>query len=181
MVYCKKATEEHPISIKFPQSLIGINTMITKEGQRCNMFENNLRVLDMDDVETNLARQQKRSKNKTTDFAMGIKINKSTKFLLAEGRFRYGKEGAKKLTKGELMPKVNGSIGILDQEPPIHTDIYFLFSKDAIKEARSNMVRLSTGRYKYYAMTIEEFKDCFILPCSNDCKDNVCIYFQVAK
>ncbi len=181
MVYCKKATEEHPISIRFPQSLIGMNPMITKEGERCNLFDENWRVLDMDDVETRLASQQRRSKTSTTDFAMGIKISNSTKFLLVECRFRYGNEGVKRLTEGELTAKVNGSIGILSQDPPIHSDVYFLFSNSEIQQARNKMARLSAGRKKYLAKTTTEFKDCFNLTCSAECRNNTCTYYQVAN
>lgn len=181
MVYCKKATEEHPISIRFPRSLIGMNAMITKEGQRCNIFDVSWRVLDMDDVESNLARQQRRSKTSTTDFAMGIKISNSTKFLLVECRFRYGNEGVKRLTEGELTAKVNGSIGILSQEPSIHSEVYFLFSNTEIQQARNKMVRLSAARKTYLAKTITEFKDCLNLICSAECRNNVCTYYQAAN
>ena len=181
MVYCKKETEEHSISRTFPRSLIGMNAMITREGQRCNIFANNWVVLDMDDVETNLARQQRRSKTSTTDFAMGIKITNSSKMLLVECRFRYGNEGVKRLTAGELTAKVNGSIGILNQVPAIHSEVYFLFSNTEIQQARNKMVRLSSGRKTYLAKTITEFKDCFNLLCSSECRNNVCAYYQVAN
>lgn len=181
MVYCRKETEEHPISIRNPRSLIGINAMITKEGQRCNLFDNNWRVLDMDDVETNLAQQQRRNKTKTTDFAMGVMISNSTKFLLVECRFRYGNEGVKKLTEGELTAKVNGSIGILGQVPPINSDVYFLFSNNEIQQARNKMVRLSAGRKKYLAKTIAEFKNCFNSICSSECRIDGCGYYHIGN
>jgi hypothetical protein len=177
MVYCRKETEAHPISIRFPRSLIGINAMITKEGQRCNLFDENWKVLDMDDIETNLARQYRRSKTSTTDFAMGIKISNSSKMLLVECKFGCGNEGVKGLTEGELTAKVNGTIGILGQEPPIHFDVYFLFSNNEIKQARNKMVRFSTGKKKYHAKTTTEFRDCFNLICSSECRNNGCQYY----
>jgi hypothetical protein len=173
MVYCKKATQEHHLSISFPECLLGINQIITREGQRCSLFDNDWIVLDLDEVEKKLKQKENRVyQYKTCDFISGIKINNAAKMVLVECRLNY--INANNLKSDEISGKINGSESIVGHTPSIHSIVYFLFT-DKVKRLASRKLReMRSNKKEYKAATISDLKADFATDCSSECRNNRC-------
>ena len=178
MVYCKKATEEHHLSISFPECLLGFNEIITREGQRFSLFDTDWIVLDLDEVEKKLKQRERREyQHKTCDFTSGIKITNATKMLLVECRLNY--INANNLKSDEISGKISGSEFIMGYTPPIHSTVYFLFT-DKVKRLASRKLReMRSNKKEYKAATISDLKADFATDCSSECRNNRCQYYPI--
>lgn len=93
MKYSKIETHKFAPKICDTNCLIDINTLIVKEGcsEPMPIFTNNEEVIDMDFVEINLAKAQKRTQNKSMDVAFVVNLGspENNEVVLTEFRFNY--------------------------------------------------------------------------------------------
>lgn len=177
MVYCKITTDGHVQSVAHSDCLIELNRMITKEGSRCTIFDNNWTVLDLDALEIKLKALGRRSNQyKTCDFAAGIKQNNAPKMLLVECRFDY--KSANNLSSAELNDKIDGSITILGHTPQIHNSVYFIFTDKVKTLAVRKLRELRSNRKEFLAVSLSEFKNLFTVPCTSECRTTTCDLYK---
>lgn len=137
MKYSKKQTIKLATEINRIPCLINLNDLILKEG--CSnlmpVFLNDEIVIDMDCVESKLAKEEKRIKKKSMDSAFIIaNAEKGEEVLLVEFRFNY--KNMKNLDKFELFDKVNGSTSALKATSINICDKYiYVFNSDLKEQA----------------------------------------------
>jgi hypothetical protein len=130
MKYSLNETIGFAESINKKEALVDLNQLIAQEGceEIMPVFINNEVVLDMDLVEKKTAKTESRTLNKSMDSAFIITNNEDTKVLFVEFRFNY--EKMRGLNRNALIEKVSGSIAVLNNNPNIHNQYYFIFKSN---------------------------------------------------
>lgn len=158
MVYCKTTTERHFQSIAHSGCLIELNQMITKEGVACCIFDSNWIVLDLDALEIELKRIERRAyQNKTCDFALGINVNNQKKMMLVECRLNY--TNANNLSATDLNDKITGSVVLLGYTPPVYNSVYFIFNDKVCSQAYRKLRTMKSNRKEFIALTINQLRE----------------------
>lgn len=165
MKYCKKTTESHSLSSKFPECIIPIARELVKEGGRGADFGNDCLCIDMDGVEKT---EKRSSPMATMDMAMGIshktsrneggfikEVIKSPQMLLVE--FKFNCKSPANIKLKEIRDKIKGSKEWLGNEIAICNDYVFIFQSATKNVAISYFSRLSVNRFPCLIMDIDEF------------------------
>ena len=135
--YCEETTKNHPVYKKYESCCVEyIADVIKKENKKkSNLFENNkYTVINVDSVEKELAKKEKRGENRPTmDIAFGIisKQKKDKNFLLVE--FKLNVSNYKNISKTEIKDKVNGTKDIIDKGYYSIYNFYIVIVTEVIK------------------------------------------------
>lgn len=155
MKYCKTTTQDHGLYRSYPSCRIKMCEIVANEGGQGRLFSNEV-VLNLDAIEELLARHDRRNKRNTMDITFGYseqngngRINNKCMCLVD---FKYRVANVLNLKKTELEDKVNGSIGIIGREIPIHKGYYFVFKKEIDAQARNRIARLFNNKTIYQAI-----------------------------
>ncbi len=147
MKYNKIETLNHTVSKSFSCCVKDFDDIILEEDDllsvKPNLFSN-VDVIDLDCVELNLAKSQRRCQNSTMDSSFAISDNRDIEMLLVELRFNY--RNLSNLNRKKLIDKVNGSISILGNTVKINDTYIFIF--------QPNLVALATNRLRRMVPTI---------------------------
>lgn len=144
MKYNKKETENHPILISFNLCKKDFNEVILKDDDSLNElpdFFNNINVIDLDCVELNKAKIEKRLQTKTMDLSFAISDLINIEMLLVELRFNY--VNLSNLDRKELIGKVSGSIAILGDKIKINEKYIFIFKPELKQQAINRLQRMN--------------------------------------
>ena len=99
-------------------------------------------VIDLDLVEELAAKSQSRQKNKSMDLAFGITDgSKLNEMVMVELRLNY-QNNLRNLDKSKLDGKVNGSLAILSNNPPIFKQFIFIFQTSLKEQAKNRLFRM---------------------------------------
>ena len=155
MKYCKTTTQAHNLYRSYSSAHIKMCDVVTREGGHGRLFSND-EVLDLDAIEELLARHDRRNKRNTMDITFGYseqngngRINNKCMWLVD---FKYRVANVLNLKKTELEDKVNGSIGIIGREIPIHKGYYFVFKKGIKAQAEYRIAKLFSNKRIYQAI-----------------------------
>lgn len=144
MKYCKKETLNHTISNIFPCCIKDFNRLIYDEDDNLNklphLFQDVL-VIDLDCVEKNKAKSEKRAQCKTMDSTFAILNGSSIEMLLVELRFNY--KNLSNLDRKELLGKVSGSINLLGNSININNRFIFVFQPNLLQQAINRLQRMN--------------------------------------
>ena len=165
MKYCKKTTETHSLSSRYPECILPIALEVAKEGGKGTHFGKDCLCIDMDGVEKTIKRN---SPMATMDMAMGIsyqiskneggyvkEVIKSPQMLLVE--FKFNCKSPANIKLKEIRDKIKGSKEWLGNEVAVCKDYIFIFQSATKKVAISYFNRLSVNRFPCLIMDIDEF------------------------
>lgn len=137
MKYCKRTTLSHPIHIAHPDCRCSIRDIIIAEGgcELICLFSDE-DVINIDRVEKKLAQHEHRQQRPTMDIAFGISTNgRNCKIVLVD--FKYKLKSFNRISKLDLVAKVQGTIDILGNVPCIFTPYLFVVQSNLLQEGRS--------------------------------------------
>ncbi len=156
--YCPASTQQHPLSKKHPDCIEKIHELCRKEGARKTPFESEV-CLNIDQVEHNLAKREKRSKRSTMDLAFGLAHKSTKRFVPVELKLNiksiYNLEGS------ELKSKIAGSIALLGHNPQLLNKYYFVFKPGLKNQAERNLRRLFENRRIVSGIDLNDLKNHF--------------------
>ncbi|MGL4807046.1 MAG: hypothetical protein ACRC26_11945, partial [Bacteroidales bacterium] len=109
MIYSEGKTRAYSSSLKIPNILEDLNSLLCKEGAKKPPFTNKEVVINLDSYETERARRTRGDKRQTMDFCMGMH---SSKILLVEAKLNVSNPA--KLKKTDLDGKSNYSKSIFN-------------------------------------------------------------------
>ena len=144
MKYNKKETLGHIISKTYPCCIKDFNQIIFDEDDNIDTipsFFSNVLVIDLDCVEKNKAKIEKRIQCKTMDTTFAISNTSSIEMLLVELRFNY--RNLSNLDRNELLGKVSGSINLLGNSVVINNNYIFIFQPNLIQQAINRLQRMN--------------------------------------
>lgn len=167
MKYCKITTISHPVSLSHNECLEHISNILQRESTECidctfPIFDKENTVINLDKTEAIKAEIEKRTRNKSMDFAFGIVDSNSTvkEILMIELRLNY--KNPNNLSKTELEGKVSGSISILKDNIPIHNKYIFIFKTSQISEAENRLFRMRPSiNSNYIVMDVDKLKEMY--------------------
>lgn len=156
--YCSKTTKQHPICLKSSTFIEEIDSVCKNDGAKKTPFSNEI-CLNLDKLENELAKLQKRNSSKTMDFYFCITRGKSLGVVLCELRLNY--KNPNNLSKSELDKKISDSIRIIGHTPSILKPYIFVFNSKIKNQALSKIRRLYANKkfataldlndlYRYY-------------------------------
>lgn len=131
---------------------------MTAEGEKRAVFQNEI-CINLDKIESFLARSEKRSCNKTMDLCFGALENNAKQIVLCECRFNY--QNADNLSKTDLDAKMAYSKQLTGNEIAIHNHFIFLFKTGVKNQAYNKLRRLYSNRDFCKVLDIHEFKQVF--------------------
>lgn len=167
MKYSNEKTREMAKAIGFPKCLEDLNTIVSRDGCLVAMpyFTKMEIVIDMDCVESNIARSEGRNNNKSMDSAfVTLDEDGSSKIVFAEFRFNY--KSMKNLRAKDLRGKKKYSLQNLKQlgELNFHDKFYYIFNDNLKEQARRYFRSLYPSMpNNFKPITIEEMKVAFFL------------------
>lgn len=144
MKYNKEKTLDHIISKTFPCCVKDFNQVILDEDDNLNnipSFFTDVLVIDLDCVEKNKAKTERRIQCKTMDNTFAISNVSSIEMLLVELRFNY--RNLSNLDRNELLGKVSGSINLLGNSVVINDNFIFIFQPDLLQQAINRLQRMN--------------------------------------
>ena len=149
--YDLETTLNHEIALKFDACLRKFVDLYKEEGGSIKDFKieniNNFKIIFLDCVETMLASKEKRNKNKTMDFAMGLTHiqNKGKRMLL--GDFKLNLKNGNNIRKKDIEEKQRNSKDILGNSIEICKYLILLVKKNKVNELRQ-IIRRKLERKK---------------------------------
>jgi len=155
--YCVLTTKAHCISKCHPDCIEKIDTVCKNDGAKHTPFENEI-CLNLDKVEINQAKFEKRDRRKTMDFSLGLKHSdyNQNRFLLVELRLRY--KNVNNLSQNELKLKIDNSRNILGNNPVIINHYYFVFPSQLKHQAHRNLRRLFSNKSFVSGVDLDDIK-----------------------
>ncbi|MFD1770842.1 hypothetical protein [Sphingobacterium suaedae] len=161
MKYSKSSTLNHPLAQSYPECVKDINQVIFDEDDNLVVPGNSfteVEVIDLDCVESKVAKKEKRSPNKTCDITFVVENGTDSKSLLVELRFNY--KNLSNLKKDDLVGKVAGSKYLVeDDNTSVHEKNIFIFQPNLVQQAINRMQRMNPRvPTDYTAMDIETLK-----------------------
>ena len=157
-LYASEKTRQHPVSLKFHDCVERIDDIIIREGGDKDTFTEEV-AINLDKVEKNLARRQKRNLQKSVDMAFCIIYGKETNVVLTEIRLNVKKKF--EISRSELEAKVRHSEEILISEIKIHKKYYYIFPKEKLGKANYQLRSLFKHEPYHIALDIEGLKELF--------------------
>ena len=158
MKYNKKETLDHIISKTFPNCVKDYNQIILDEDDNLNTIPSiftDVLVIDLDCVEKNKAKSERRVQCKTMDTTFAISNKSEVQMLLVELRFNY--KNLSNLDRNELLGKVQGSINLLGKSIVINDNFIFVFQSDLLQQAVNRLQRMNPRiPNNYSAMDIQQ-------------------------
>ena len=141
MKYCKETTQTHPIYIAHPNCRCAIHKIIIDEGgcDKVKVFGDEP-VINIDAVERCLAMREKREQRPTMDIAFGVSEDRRNRGIVLID-FKYRHKSFKRISKNDLMDKVQGAIDILGNTPCIMPPYLFVVQPNLLNEARNHLSR----------------------------------------
>lgn len=143
MKYNKIETLNHIVSKSFSCCVKDFNEIILNEDDLLTVkptFFSDVDVIDLDCVELNLARSQKRNQNSTMDSSFAISDKSNLEMLLVELRFNY--TNLSNLSRQKLLDKVSGSISVLGNTVKINNTYIFIFQPNLVEQATNRFRRM---------------------------------------
>ena len=140
-----------------PQAYIRIAEILTKEHCRDNSSFSQEKALYLEEVETEMARTDRRSKLSIVDFSIGLTKGKSRKIRLVEAKFNV--MDLKNIESTDVFAKVKHSIDILrDSGISIESGAIVLINKSPfVQQQRRWLEQRILARGHYQVKTVEEF------------------------
>ncbi|EZH75887.1 hypothetical protein ATO12_03595 [Aquimarina atlantica] len=156
--YCENTTKRHPLCLKFLDCIESIDSICISDGAKKSPFSEEI-CLNLDKVESNLARKEKRNARKTMDFSFGSKSGNEKRTVLCELRLNY--KNVNNIKKSELDSKVSNSKGLLGHSPTIYSPNLFIFSSKLKNQAINRLRRLYSNKSNVAVMDLSDFKKFF--------------------
>ncbi len=161
--YCLKTTVGHPVAKKYQACHSTICEILKREGGNGRGFNADV-VVDLDQVEKNLAKREGRSNRATVDFYMGLsRSGKDKHIALVELKLNVSNPYG--LSKTDLEEKVRGSMSIelTGRNPAVLTPCPVVFKNGVIQQAKHILHNLSGNKpdVRFQAMTEEELRNTF--------------------
>lgn len=165
MRYSKLSTIRHGILIGFKECLTNLNALILKEGcpQKDCCFDPDVIVLDMDCVESKVARSENRTNNKSMDSMLMTK-DPDGKDIAVFIEFRFNYKSMKNLRAKALRDKKKFSCKHLRQSGinEIHDNYFYVFDPNLKEQARRYFRSLYPSMpNNFKPITIRDLKDRF--------------------
>ncbi len=158
--YNCKITIEHKLALKFSDSIENIHDIIVSEGGKNSPFKNQNQVcINIDKVEKNRAKKEKRNAYKTMDTSFAISYGKKNEMVLCEYKLNYKKP--ENISKSELDEKIKNSKDLLGNEPNIHSVYIFVFSTKIKSQALNKIRRLNSNKKNFNVVDINELKELY--------------------
>ena len=158
MKYNKTETENHCILNSFNLCKKDVNEEILKYDDSLNQLPNyftNVEIIDLDCIERNKAKLEKRLQCKTMDLTFAISDSFTIEMLLVELRFNYF--NLSNLDRKELLGKVSGSINLLGDKIKINDNYIFIFKPELKQQAINRLQRMNPKiPNTYIAMDLED-------------------------
>jgi hypothetical protein len=145
MKYCYLTTTTHPIAIKYSTCVEDLNAIITNEGYSGTIpvFTNSEVAINMDCVEALFSIEINRiERNKSMDIAFGLTNNDSTKKQMLLVEFKFNMHDFYGLRRESLIEKVQGSLAILGDTPPVYKRYIIVVQTKYLQEAISRIYRM---------------------------------------
>ncbi len=162
MKYNRDSTINHELVQKYPNCLQDFDEIIFNDDDsldsKPNDF-NNVKVINLDDVEISVSREQNnRQRNKTMDTTFVISNENKEEMLLVELRFNY--TNLKNLKLSELKGKIEGSCLLLNDL--IHEKYIFIFKTNVTPVARNRLSRMNPKPpQNYEVMDLDKLKETY--------------------
>lgn len=145
------------VAKKHPQTYIPIANILTKEHCQDRHSFSQEKALYLEDVETEMARADRRSKSSIVDFAIGLCKGKSRKIRLIEAKFDV--RDLKNVESSNVPAKVQHSTDVLrDSGIQIESGAIVLIGKSPIvQQQRRWLEQKLLARGHYQVKTVDEF------------------------
>jgi hypothetical protein len=160
MKYNKIETENQCILNSFNLCKKDFNEAILKDDDSLNQLPNyftNVEIIDLDCIELNKAKLEKRLQCKTMDLTFAISDPFTIEMLLVELRFNYF--NLSNLDRKELLGKVSGSINLLGDKIKINDNYIFIFKPELKQQAINRLQRMNPKiPNNYMAMDLHDLK-----------------------
>lgn len=140
MKYCPSTTRSHPLSIRFPQFLENINTIIENEGGTTLPFNNEVGIL-LDKIKDNSDKTLVKGL-KSMDMVLGINDHSHSNphTLLVDLKFNCN--GIKSFSDGDCKDKIRHSrLLLFGSGIPVYCRYVFVFNDNFLNESRSVISR----------------------------------------
>lgn len=141
--YCEQTTKNHQINKKVGVALKSIDFVCKRDGAKKTPFSEQ-ECIDLDEVETFLASNEKRQKIKTMDVSFGISKGKRGQMVLCELRLNF--KNVNNIGRKDLDEKMNNSKRILGHDPSIFSKSFFVFSSKLKQQATNRLRRLYANK-----------------------------------
>ena len=161
--FCNKTICNHKLIRLYSNCLVNLDVLFKREGGLGKNLNNYL-CLDLDQVETNISKRDKRNKNSTVDCVFGISKNNQSKIVLCELKFNSKKPT--NLKKTDLDAKLNYSKSIIGQQPSIYQKAIYLFKAKVKNQAKSHIRRLYSNRNICEVFDEQDFYNEFTIDCN---------------
>lgn len=144
MKYNKNKTLTHIISKTYPCCVKDYNEIVKHEDNSLTEVPNYFTktdVIDLDCVERERAKSEKRNQISTMDSTFAISDDENLEMLLIELRFNY--KNLSNLNRQKLIDKVSGSLSILGNTVKISNTYIFIFQSNLVEQATNRMRRMN--------------------------------------
>ena len=159
MLYHQQTTLEHPVCSKYPSAIAGLSSMISQEGGKTNVKnEDDHPVISLDKIAN--ARRSERTLS-TMDIAFGIADERERNRKMVLTDFKFRKKQPKNFSTTDLDSKVAGSVQILGHCIQIEKRYYLITPKNMVSQAQADLRRLYKLKPPFEAICIEAFLDKF--------------------
>lgn len=156
--YCLQTTRNHQVARQHQNCIEKIDTLCKRDGARKTPFCDEV-CINLDGVEKELAKEDKRNNRKTMDFSIGLKQGKQIRLVLIELRLRY--KNINNLSKSELDSKIKNSKAILGQSPNLLNHYYFIFAPNLKNQAHRNLRRLYSNKSIVSGVDLSDLKEIY--------------------
>ena len=145
------------VTKQHPQAYIPIGSILTKEHCQDRHSFSQEKALYLEEIETMMARTNRRSKLPIVDFAIGLSKGKSRKIRLVEAKFEVS--SLKNIDDANVYAKVHHSTDVLrDSEIQIESGAIVLINKGPIvQQQRRWLEQKLLARGHYQVKTVDEF------------------------
>lgn len=158
MKYNNNETLNHIVSKSYPCCVKDFNEVVFNEDDSLSEIPDYFAetdVIDLDCVEIERARIERRNQISTMDCTFAISDNENLEMLLVELRFNY--KNLSNLNRQKLIDKVSGSLSILGNTVKINNTYVFIFQPNLVEQATSRMRRMNPIiPNNYIAMDLNE-------------------------
>lgn len=156
--YCKDITTQHYIAANFNKCIVNFDAFCKAEGAKKTPFSNE-ECVNLDKVESIMAKSEKRNLRKTMDAFFGIKLGHQKKIILCEFRLNY--KNVNNLSKSELDAKLSNSINIIGHNPMINNCYLFVFNSNLKNQAYRRLRALYSNKKTMQAIDLVDLKNLY--------------------
>lgn len=163
MKYSLEHTQNHCVIKKITNCLFDIESLIKKDSDDyspSSFYNTQTLVIDGDELEKLIAKEQNREKNKSMDAIFVCVDNEKEQVQLVD--FKFNCRNPNNLVRQELLDKVKGSIDVLGGNPEINNTYYIVLNQGLKAQARSRFQRMIPSiNNQFEPIYIEELKELY--------------------